>query len=349
VSVLRAIENMICHRGPEGTSCADRSNKRFVLLSCLLLTILVTLPLGLALLQYVRTGRQQDALRNLAQFGADGKWNFGDVVSLHFQNGDRRCDDTVIPLLAPFCRLKLLGMCESDVTDNGLAGLALLNLADLESLSLLSSKVTDRGLSQLLRFRGLKRVSLSGTGVTDNGLRILSQHRRLEALYLPDTAVTDEGLRAICMMKLRALSVAGTSVSDSGVPDLARITPLEELNVSNTRITDRSLQTISFLANLRAVYLRGTCVSDRGLRCLHRLRNLRMLDVQDTKVTAAGVSEFKTAAPRVVILHTTGLTKASSGGQREGAEKMNRRIKGSGCVGTSRREVANERVVQGKT
>ena len=53
--------------------------------------------------------------------------------------------------------------------------------------------MTDAGLKDLRRLKGLKRLYLSGTRITDAGLSELKEFKDLDILQLGSTQITDAG------------------------------------------------------------------------------------------------------------------------------------------------------------
>ena len=70
------------------------------------------------------------------------------------------------------------------------------DLTSLQELSLISTKVTDKGLAHLKGLTRLKRLTLNGTRVSDAGLLHLKDLTGLQELNLYRTGVTDAGAGA---------------------------------------------------------------------------------------------------------------------------------------------------------
>ncbi len=114
-------------------------------------------------------------------------------------------------------RLVILDMRDTKVSDAGLKQLAgrafhelmipqaartdlglkhyLAAIAPSDNLDLFSWRISDEGLKELAKLKGLKHLDLQRTGVTDKGLKLLVPHlKTLEQLSLKDTAVTKAGV-----------------------------------------------------------------------------------------------------------------------------------------------------------
>ena len=151
-------------------------------------------------------------------------------------------------------------------------------LAEVKSLNLSGTQVTDAGLAHLKGLAGLQWLSLRGTQVTDAGLAHLKGLAGLQKLSLSDTQVTDAGLA-----------------------HLKGLAGLQELDLNETRVTDAGLAHLKRLAGLPALYLGGTQVTDAGLAHLKGLGGLRWLSLSRAPVTDAGLTELRKALPKCLI------------------------------------------------
>jgi internalin A len=118
----------------------------------------------------------------------------------------------------------------------------------LMSLSLMSSPITDRTLSDIEKLEELGSLSLDGTKITDEGLNSLTKLPNLHFLDLRNTAISDAGLRHIAIMpELRALILEGTKVTDAGIIQLGSLAGLRHLYVSSTNVTEKGKQALQNL------------------------------------------------------------------------------------------------------
>lgn len=98
--------------------------------------------------------------------------------------------------------------------------------ADVVTLDLKYTDVTDAGLKEFAGFKNLSVLSLGGTGVTDAGVKHCLQFPGLTRLQLAYTDVTDAGARHLFELKrLESLNLAGTKVTDAGVANLRQALP----------------------------------------------------------------------------------------------------------------------------
>jgi hypothetical protein len=152
---------------------------------------------------------------------------------------DAHMTDDELAVLKKLPRIKDLTLCNTKVTDAGLA-----NLTDLRQLSRLHliGCFSDTGLKHVERLPRLRELSLRGTRVTDDGLKRLQGFARLQHLDLSDTQVTDTGLEHLTQLKqLRTLDLHDTKVTDAGLRHLNCLRELGELWLEGTQVTDTGL------------------------------------------------------------------------------------------------------------
>jgi hypothetical protein len=131
-------------------------------------------------------------------------------------------------------------------------------IAEIESLSLGGSAVTDAGLAHIRSLANLDRLGLYGTGVTDVGVAHLRGLTNLRRLALAETAVTDAGLAHLAgLTGLQYLYLGGTHVTDAGLMHVGGLTELRRLSLEATRVTDAGLTHLGGLANLEELDLSG--------------------------------------------------------------------------------------------
>lgn len=162
---------------------------------------------------------------------------------------------------------------------------------------------TDIDLRNLVALRGLanlQTLNLSGTSVTDDGIAHLTRLGKLRTLYLNGTRISDGCVPSLIQMaSLRELSFDHTGITDLGVTGVSEMTRIERLYLKDTEVTNAGLEQIQRLSGLIWLQLSRTRISDDGLVHLKALKKLRELDVGETVVTQAGLAELKLALPKV--------------------------------------------------
>jgi tRNA A-37 threonylcarbamoyl transferase component Bud32/Leucine-rich repeat (LRR) protein len=120
------------------------------------------------------------------------------------------------------------------------ADLSILGLAPgLRELSLADTRITDRGLEQLLPLRQLGHLNLSKTAITNAGLAHLARLSELAELNLERTQITNPGIaRLLALPKLERLYLSDTQVTDVGIDQLKALKSLKLLTLHGTSLGD---------------------------------------------------------------------------------------------------------------
>ncbi len=153
--------------------------------------------------------------------------------------------------------------------------------ADVVSLDLSYSGVTEESLKELAFFKNLQKLSLKGTGVTDKGLKELTACKNLRTLYLP-VDVTDKTLATLRKTDLLHVWV-GAEAKDRKRP--TGVEDVYSLHLGLTEVTDAGLKEIAPCKNLEILSLYGAKVTDAGLKELARFKKLKRLSLEDYQVT----------------------------------------------------------------
>ncbi|KAL3670149.1 hypothetical protein V7S43_004464 [Phytophthora oleae] len=154
--------------------------------------------------------------------------------------------------------LKALNISNTEISDNGAAGLA--KLKELRILRLDAPGITNRALANLSFLSGLEKLDLFGANITDNGL-----------------------MHLVPLHKLQELSICGGNIGDRGVGLMSKLTSLTSLNLSQNRnIRTKSLFYLRALTGLRCLNLSNTGISALSLR--HLSRKLTSLSFASTSL-----------------------------------------------------------------
>ena len=99
-------------------------------------------------------------------------------------------------------------------------------LAKVTRLYLVGTKITDVGLKEVVKLRGLKSLYLSKTQITNRGLKDLANMQQLEKLKLNGTQITDEGLKELVKLQnLQTLYLGRTQITNAAVAELKKALP----------------------------------------------------------------------------------------------------------------------------
>ena len=205
-----------------------------------------------------------------------------------------RVTNNGLAYLANLPHLEELGLNSWDlINDRGLVHLE--RLKSLRYLSL-SGEFSDKTLVHVSKVPSLKILYINIKRMTDAGLANISRHRGLEnlSLYWMEN-ITDAGVVHLKKMgTLKKLDIYHSKVTDDGLSLLAEIKTLEYLRLPQTGLTDNGLAHISRLSNLKCLRTgfstyKGNTFSDEGLKHLAKLVNLRELQVGGTGITDEGL------------------------------------------------------------
>lgn len=151
--------------------------------------------------------------------------------------------------------------------------------------------VGDADLRHLSELPDLSSIDLSLTHITDQGMPEIGKLRGVTDLNLYYAEyVTDQGIAAIKdWKKLRRLNLHGTKISDTALEHIAGITTLESLNVGSTLMTDVGLERLTTLPNLKELTMGGNELGDAGLQALRQMTGLTYLDLSGRQGTDKNV------------------------------------------------------------
>ncbi|NQT37245.1 MAG: hypothetical protein HQ581_07135, partial [Planctomycetes bacterium] len=157
--------------------------------------------------------------------------------------GGSAIDDDSLALVAEMKNLTGLALEDCFVTDEAIAKLGNLPLADLALYK--CPLATDTGLAVLARYDNLRKLTLSDVGAKGSALALLPH---------PE--------------KLVSLNMAQSRITDAEVAHLAKMTNLEILNLNETGITDAAVDTLSTLTSLGQLHLSQTGITEAGMERL---------------------------------------------------------------------------------
>jgi Leucine-rich repeat (LRR) protein len=178
-----------------------------------------------------------------------------------------------------------------------------LDLSPFSHVSLISRVLTDRGLAHLEKIPKLESFTLFSSKITDKGLsKLIKKHRSLSSLWLFYTPLSDNCMSAIAELPdLECLCLLGNNVSDKGLKRLEGLTNLKLLCLSGTRISDAGLHHLTKMKNLSHLGLDSTAISDAAILPLSNLKSLRSLSIRSTKITPKAEQALRQALPELEI------------------------------------------------
>ena len=195
--------------------------------------------------------------------------------------------------------------------------------AEVKSISLDGSKVTDEGFKAVADCTNLESVFLDKTDIGDGALRQLAACPKLRYLALEKTKVTAAGLAAIAglpidhlamqyqemtedsfkaigkMTKLKELWLSHAKMKPEWLVHLKNLPALKELNLMQAACNNEGAKILATIESLEDITLNNTEVGDEGFAALLKLPKLRALRVDSSKVTRETYLKAKKEFPKI--------------------------------------------------
>lgn len=137
--------------------------------------------------------------------------------------GHAKITGSGLQFLSGLKHLTYLDLSYNPVVDDSLAKIV---APQLKGLILTKTKITDKALASVAKFRLLEVLSVRDTGITDTGIKQLAGLRDLEFLDISSTAVTDAGLLELTSLsKLKKISAFNTKITKNGLNEFLKSVP----------------------------------------------------------------------------------------------------------------------------
>ena len=116
----------------------------------------------------------------------------------------------------------------------------------LDTLTVRSDSVTNRGIAYINAFHALKHLALESAHVDDGVMPHLASLKQLRSLSLAGCkGITGHNIGCLATLPdLTCLNLTFTALSDSSVPELSRLNGLVELHIGETELSDRAIATL---------------------------------------------------------------------------------------------------------
>ncbi len=153
-------------------------------------------------------------------------------------------------------------------------------LAQIVSLDLSSTWITDADLERVGKIQTLQKLNLAHTRITDVGIEHLKPLENVTELnlyyaeYITDTALAH--LRG--WKHLEVLNLRGVRLTSAVFEHLAQLTSLRSLDIAFTEVEDDGFEQLSSLTKLESLALGGNRLTGSALSSLKLLPTLRTLD-----------------------------------------------------------------------
>lgn len=219
---------------------------------------------------------------------------------------------TVTPA-APTLEVKPVEPQQPVVTEDPAAVIAMLNRTSAE-------QVADRDIVRATKIPSvvaeLKSLNVSGSAVTDEGVRLLGQFPALVQADLSSLQINGAGIEGLePLSNLRELRLMSVKMgSSSGWEHLSRLSQVETLNLTSTNITDADVPVLISMTGLKDLNISNTVLTDAALAHLAKLENLEILRMENTpQIKGTGLKAFvqskRKPGLRCLFAANTALTK----------------------------------------
>ncbi len=231
---------------------------------------------GLADALPVKEMPEERTFDNLFSFDAmSGRCTFSNTTKGYTDGGDLKLRDADLKLLSNQ-PIKHLDLSEQPgITDDACQYLEKL---PLQSLSILTSQITDKGLARLLKIKSLRKLIFQRGNINGEALR-----------YINDN--------------VSMLNLAHNHIGDSALAPLKGKRALGDLTLSDTQITGTGLKGLADTQAVQRLDLSSTPLTDEGLAALKGNRSIAALILYDTGISKAGLAALKGAPIHNLDLH----------------------------------------------
>ena len=184
--------------------------------------------------------------------------------------------------------------------------------ADVKSISIDGSKVTDKGFAAVLDCTNVTSLFLANTGITDESLKKMGSFKQLDYLALEKTKVTAAGLEAVAAAPLKHVALQGCELTEDAFKAFGKMQELKELWLSDAKMKGDWLQHISALPKLKELNLMNTDFDDSHVKHLTAMPALEDVTLNNTKLTDAGFAELlKRPKLQKIMVSSTKVTAAA--------------------------------------
>jgi hypothetical protein len=222
-----------------------------------------------------------------AKVGAGGWAVLKDHPGIVELNDVGSLDDAAVKYVIAMPALRKLSVANNRLTDSGLT--QLLREHQFASLSIgVGKKMTSLGLVALEAQSGLEFLSLGDGdgGLTDESTAGVAGLASLRDLRFYSSRLTDQGLRHLsALSSLEHLYLFLDGITDAGFAHLAGLTSLTHLELCRcTLVTGDGFRHLTGLSAVRELKVRGIPIADESLAHLSGWKDLEILDLAGTKV-----------------------------------------------------------------
>lgn len=175
-----------------------------------------------------------------------------------------------------------LNLTNTKITDKGLRRLTqrckkifLLQLTECHNL-------TDKGLDALVDLPELEYLTISSDNITDDGMKVIRRLKRVNELSFEGMKhLTNRGLGYIVQNpNIRTLRIDNTSINSAGLPLVGKLKNLFLLDIGWLNMNNKDLDALPASTKLRVLDVSGNPITPSGLQSLRRFKHLEKLMIR---------------------------------------------------------------------
>ncbi|MDP6444341.1 MAG: hypothetical protein QF805_11170, partial [Pirellulaceae bacterium] len=188
-------------------------------------------------------------------------------------------------LLGADVRRRIEGLAFGGSDDEFAALLRIPGLERIERLELRGPKISDKSLASAAQLASLSKLTLIDTRVTDRGLYALwSAREQLDIDGHSQFAL----LHPTEFEHQQVLDLSGPHLTDAGLADQSRRITMQALTLDGVEVTGSGFRRLQMLPSLRVVYLRNARRLDQnGIAALSQLPKLHALYLDGSAISDA--------------------------------------------------------------
>lgn len=232
---------------------------------------------------------------------------------LHFTHGNLDITDKDLRELS---KVKLIGILDVDRCPLTGTGFSLIPKTVIENLELDESGLTDEGLKQVAKIKGLNRLAMREVSeVTDEGIKNLSKNRTINRLLYGGPKLTEESIKYLSDgPPLFKLDLKQMKISPKGVKYIAEIATLRELQFHDCTMMPGAWDSLKQLKRLNYLCVATQKLERTELKSIFALPvpNLAFYDAiisgKDLSILAEASSRLRTV--RVISPDSTNMQRA---------------------------------------
>lgn len=184
----------------------------------------------------------------------------------------------------------------------------------VQSLELISGKVTPNGMRGLQKFPELKSLAIVSGTVPPELIAPIKELTALESLAIPTSGATDAVVGALAHEQLKSLDLTNGQVSNQGLAVVDRLPALTRLVLDFCPLDGATFAEHPRLLELEAFSAQSTSVLQNGLPTILKMSKLQALNLRNAKVNDSTFPGTKTIWPALTTLHLSNNTDLSDRG-----------------------------------